>query len=129
MKILFCRHYSNPLNKFVRKLRKREEFGSGSVPLTNGSGSGRPNIGHNIINFVSPYYRIGVGMVVKVALSACLKSCSKFTADIYYINKMWYGSLYIRNSISLKADTNLLVRCLRKTFMPVGQFSTRRDTE
>jgi hypothetical protein len=37
--MLFCRHYFSPLNTFMR----REGSGAGSLPLTNGSGSERPN--------------------------------------------------------------------------------------
>ncbi len=35
VKILFCKHYFSLLNTFMRKKK-------GSIPLTNGSGSGRP---------------------------------------------------------------------------------------
>jgi hypothetical protein len=39
VKILFCKHYFSPLKHLYEK---RKGFGSGSVPLTNGSRSGRP---------------------------------------------------------------------------------------
>jgi hypothetical protein len=39
VKMLICRHYFSPLNTIYEK---KEGSGSGSVPLTNGSGSGRP---------------------------------------------------------------------------------------
>jgi hypothetical protein len=57
VKILFCRHYFNPLNTFVRKGKDPDPS------LTNGSGSGSPTLVIILILLlVSPYYRIGVRM-------------------------------------------------------------------
>ncbi len=47
-KFLFCKHYFSPRNTFMRK---REGFGAGSAPLTNGSWSGwSKNMGIRIPN-------------------------------------------------------------------------------
>jgi hypothetical protein len=42
VKMLFCRHCFSPLNTFMRKGKDPELDPDPSVPLTNGSGSGRP---------------------------------------------------------------------------------------
>ncbi len=38
--ILFCKHYFSPLNTFMRKGKDPDPYGT--VPLTNGYGSGKP---------------------------------------------------------------------------------------